>query len=235
MNALQIHDGGRELSPQVLLLRVSQQRMRNNSYLVVDPASRLAVVIDPAWQMDKIEAALANTGSTLSGILVTHAHFDHVDLVKPLANIFDCPIWMSRQEIEASGFDAPQLIGIDETPWFVGAMRIQPVLTPGHTPGCICYQIGDNLFSGDVLFAEGCGICDSVAAAYEMFESLRLLQSRLAPHTRIYPGHTYLQPPGQRLSDLYSYNIYLHFTDKHSFAAFRLRKGQNIRNLMKFI
>jgi hydroxyacylglutathione hydrolase len=223
-----------ELSPRVFLIKVSRQVFKNNNYLVVDPASHHAVLVDPAWQIDIIHAALANTQATLSGILITHAHPDHIDLAKPLAEFYNCPIWMSNREIQASGFAAPQLIPIDETPWFVGRMLIQPILTPGHTPGCVCYLIGDNLFTGDVLFAEGCGICNGVQAAHEMFASLERLKSRLKPNTHIFPGHTYARPPGQRFSDVGRHNIYLHFLDKDSFAAFRLRKGQSERKLLAF-
>ncbi|MET0497713.1 MAG: MBL fold metallo-hydrolase [Steroidobacteraceae bacterium] len=218
--------------PQVLLLKVSRQQMKNNNYLVVDPLSRQAVVVDPAWQLEKIEEGLAQVQATLSGILLTHAHFDHVDLAKPLAELYNCPIWMSEREIAASGFNAPQLVGIESAPWFVGNMCIRPIATPGHTPGCVCYAIGDNLFTGDVLFAEGCGVCSGLDAAYDMFDSLELLKAQVAPQTHVFPGHTYVRPPGQRFAELQRWNMYLQFTDRDSFAAYRLRKGQ--KGLLNF-
>lgn len=223
-----------ESPPQVFLLKVSRQRMKNNNYLAVDPGSQQSVVVDPAWELEKIEAALASTRSTLSGILITHAHFDHIHLARPLADFYNCPIWMSRQEIAASGFRARQLVAIDETPWLVGNMRIEPILTPGHTPGCVCYLIGDNLFTGDVLFAEGCGICMDVPSAHAMFNSLERLKARLAPDTHVFPGHTYVRPPGQKFGDLLGYNMYLNFPDRNSFAAFRLRRGQSQSKLLDF-
>lgn len=222
------------LSPRVFLVKVAEKQMVNNTFLVVDPASHQAVLIDPAWQIDHYHAALENSQSTLSGILLTHSHFDHINLARPLADYYNCPIWMSRQEIDASGFDARQLIAIGETPWFVGQMKIEPIFTPGHTPGCICYLIGNNLFTGDVLFAEGCGICNGLEAAYQMYDSLQLLKARLPRHTHIYPGHTYVRPPGQRFSDVLNHNMYLHFDDRQSFAAYRLRKGQTAQSLMNF-
>jgi hydroxyacylglutathione hydrolase len=224
----------RNHAPQVFVLQVSHDRMKNNNYLVVDPASRQAVVIDPAWQMETIEQALRNARADLSGILITHGHFDHVHLAERLSERYDCPIWMSRQEIAASGFSARQLIGVDETPWSVGSLRIQPIMTPGHTPGCVCYLIGDNLFTGDVLFAEGCGICRDVQSAYQMYHSLERLKARLEPQTRIFPGHTYVRPPGQTFSVLLQWNMYLQFSDKDSFAAYRLRKGQTPNKLFAF-
>lgn len=221
-------------TPEVEVLRTVRGPMTNYNYLVVDRASGLAVIVDPSWQIDLIEHALQTSGARLAGILLTHSHPDHTDLAAPLAQRHDCPIWMSHQEIATSRFRAPQLQAIDETPWFVGGMWIRPLLTPGHTPGCVCYLIGPNLFTGDVLFAEGCGICPGTEAAYEMFESLQRLRRDIAAHFRIYPGHSFGLPPGQLFSDVLINNIYLQFREKHTFAAFRLRSGQRREKLFEF-
>jgi hydroxyacylglutathione hydrolase len=220
--------------PQVIVLKTCSESMKNFNYLVVDPGSRQAVIVDPAWQMEKINEALIDSQASLSGILVTHSHPDHIHLAKPIAEKYGCPIWMSNQEIAASGFDARQLIGIDTASWPVGQMLIQPISTPGHTPGSTCYLIGDNLFTGDVLFAEGCGICPNIEAAHAMFDSLEYLKTRLKPETRIFPGHSYGKPAGQMLSHLLKENIYLQFSDKYSFAAFRLRRGQDRAKMFTF-
>lgn len=223
-----------ELAPRVIVLDVRRGSMKNFNYLVVDPGSLHAVIVDPAWEIDKIDRALADAKAGLKGILVTHSHPDHIDLARPLAKKYDCPIWMSIAEIVASGFSARQLTGIDTRPWSVGQMSIEPIPTPGHTPGSTCYLIGENLFTGDVLFAEGCGICADTEAAHTMFASLEHLKTRLAPHTRIFPGHSYGQPPGRTMSQLRRENIYLQFSNKESFAAFRLRGGQDKARLFAF-
>lgn len=220
--------------PQVSLIKVARGVMKNNNYLVVDPATRQSVLVDPAWEADKLHAAIAGNQASLGGILITHAHFDHIDLARPLADYYGCPIWMSRQEIDASGFRAPQLEQAGERPWMVGGMTIRPMLTPGHTPGCTCYQVGENLFAGDVLFNEGCGMCNGTEAAHAMFDSLALLKRTVTPQTRIFPGHTYARPPGLAFADVMASNAYLHFEDRHRFAAFRLRKGQSQGSLMNF-
>lgn len=220
--------------PQIIMLKMCYQAFKNYNYVVVDPASGQAVVVDPAWHMEKIEQALADAQAQLSGILVTHSHPDHIHLSKPLAEKYDCPIWMSKEEITTSGFSARQLVGVDTKPWSVGNMLIEPILAPGHTPGCTCYLIEDNLFTGDVLFAEGCGICPDTQAAHAMFASLERLKTRLKPQTRIFPGHSYGTPPGQMLSQLLRQNIYLQFSNKESFAAFRLRSGQDKAKMLTF-
>lgn len=221
-------------TPQVIVLKTCCEPFRNFNYLVVDPGSRKAVLVDPAWQMEKIEQALANTQADLSGILITHCHPDHIHLARPLADKYDCPIWMSNQEIAASGFNARQLIGIDTIPWHIGQMLIEPIFTPGHTPGCTCYLIGENLFTGDVLFAEGCGMCADIEAARAMFASLKYLKIRLDPRTRVFPGHSYGKPPGQLWPELVRNNIYLQFPDENAFTAFRLRRGQDRAKMLTF-
>jgi len=228
-------DAGRNrVTPEVIVLKMCYQFIKNFNYLVVDPASGQAVVIDPAWEMEKIDQALVDAQATLSGILITHSHPDHVHLAEPLAEKYCCPIWMAKEEIADSGFRARNLIGIDARPWTVGEMLIEPILTPGHTPGCVCYLIGDNLFSGDVLFTEGCGMCANEQAAHSMFASLESLKTRLKPQTRIFPGHSYGEPPGRTLSQLRKDNIYLQFSDKDSFTSFRLRRGQNVEKMFSF-
>lgn len=234
MNEYYLAEQPKHYLPEVVVLEVHYQFMKNYNYLIVDPLSRQAVVVDPAWQIDVIDQALEDAAATLSGVLITHSHADHINLAKTVSVKYDCPIWMSKTEIAQSGFTAPQLIAIDETPWLVGNMRIKPIATPGHTPGCICYLIGDNLFTGDVLFAEGCGICPDVPGAHAMYASLMHLKSLLKPETRIFPGHSYGKVPGQTFSHLLQENIYLQFRDKESFTAFRLRSGQNKLKMFNF-
>lgn len=223
-----------ETAPQVILLKMSHQSMKNYNYLVVDPFSNQAVIIDPAWQMENVLMALTYTQAELSGILITHAHHDHIDLAIPLSKRFNCPIWISKEEIAASGFNAEQLICVDKNAWAVGRMQIQPIFTPGHTPGSLCYLIADNLFSGDTLFSEGCGVCTDIHSAYSMYDSLTSLKNRVKPTTRVFPGHTYLYPPGQPFSRILQENIYLQFTNRNDFAAYRLRQGQNLSAYLCF-
>ena len=214
------------LPPDVITVGVSYRAMKNFNYLIVDPESGQAVIVDPAWEMVKIGRALYEAQASLCGILITHSHADHTHLAGALAERFDCPIWMSHEEIAASRFSAKRLVGIDETPIEVGEMYIEPILTPGHTPGSMCYLIGDNLFTGDVLFAEGCGMCPDTQAAHAMFDSLQQLRKRTTPHTLVYPAHSYGHPPGRTMAQLCQENKYLQFQDRESFAAFRLRSGQ---------
>lgn len=220
--------------PQVIVLRTSYLFMINYCYLMIDNVNRQSVIVDPAWDIEKIDNTLQESETNLNGILLTHSHFDHVHLAKPLAEKYQCPIWMSNEEIAASGFNAPQLIGIDAISWSVGGIRIQSMLTPGHTSGSVCYLIDDNLFTGDTLFAEGCGLCPDKQSAEIMYESLKSLKNVLNSDTKVFPGHSYGRIPGQPFSILLKENIYLQFKDENDFVRYRLRKGQNDVSLFDF-
>ena len=211
---------------QVVVLRMTFAFMVNYTYLVVDHMTNRSVIVDPAWDMEKIDLVLASTQAKLCGVLLTHAHPDHIHLAEPLAEKYDCPIWMSNEEIADSGFKARQLVGVNMIPWEIGQMLIRPIVTPGHTPGSTCYLIGNSLFTGDTLFAEGCGICPDVQAARAMFGSLNLLKTKIKPDTNIFPGHSYGIPPGQKFSHVLKDNMYLQFRNENDFAVFRLRRGQ---------
>jgi hydroxyacylglutathione hydrolase len=219
--------------PEVVVIDVRYGSMKNFVYLVIDPQTRDAVIVDPAWQIDKIERALHDSGANLRGVLVTHAHADHLHLANPLAKKYGCPMFMSKNEVEAYRYHAPSLTPAEAMPESLGELQVQAIATPGHTPGSTCYRVGDHLFTGDVLFAEGCGMCPDVEAAYAMYDSLQRLKA-LPPHTRVYPGHSYGKPPGQTLRELRRDNIYLNFKDRESFATFRLRGGQDMGKLLNF-
>ena len=212
---------------QVSVLKMTNLFIINYNYLVIDKVSKKSVIIDPAWDMEKIDDAILASQSELSGILLTHSHPDHIHLAKPLAAKYQCPIWMSNEEITISGYRAPQLVGIDRSSWMLGHLLIKPIFTPGHSPGSNCYLIGENLFTGDTLFAEGCGLCTNISAAHAMYESLQILKQSIKGETRIFPGHSYGKEPGQKFSRVLNENMYLQFKNKNDFAAYRLRKGQN--------
>ncbi|MBD8525918.1 MBL fold metallo-hydrolase [Pseudomarimonas arenosa] len=214
------------LAPEVLVVEVGRRGFTNFNYIVFDRISRDAVIVDPAWELDRLVAMIDQHRLRLRAVLITHSHPDHLNLAEPIAEHFDCSIWMSPQEVAWARFQSDRLRCIAEARWRIGTLEVEALLTPGHTPGCVCYRIVDNLFSGDVLFAEGCGLCMSNNAAQQMFDSLELLKQQLAGNSRIYPGHSYGKPPGQLFANVLRDNIYLQFKDPDSFVRFRMRSGQ---------
>lgn len=214
------------VAPEVLVAEVGRRGFTNFNYIVFDRTSRDALIVDPAWEMDRLVAHIEQHRLRLRAVLVTHSHPDHLNLAEPFAERFDCPIWMSAEEVAWSGFRSTRLRCIDAPRWRIGTLEVEALFTPGHTPGCVCFRVGDNLFSGDVLFAEGCGLCLSNAAAGQMFDSLEWLKQQLPGRTLLYPGHSYGKTPGQLFASVLRENIYLQFRDADSFIRFRMRRGQ---------
>lgn len=154
-----------------------------------------AVVIDPGYEPDTILRALETLGMDLSAILLTHGHFDHVGAVKELVAETGCEVYIHAAEatlppMMTAGelyFTRTYAEGDTITP--VPGMELTVLHTPGHTPGSVCLLWGDQMFSGDTLFAGSCGRVDFPGGnPQEMLRSLRRLASLEADY-RVHPGH----------------------------------------------
>lgn len=213
---------------EVIILKVSRGLFKNFTYLGVDRVEGESFLVDPAWEADQIEHALRLSRSRCQFILLTHAHPDHVDLADALATRLRVSVYMSRREIERYGFRCRNLKPLDESSRLsIGQSMVTPISTPGHTFGSMCFRFEDHLFTGDTLFAEGCGMCLGEGAdPADLFHSIQRLKGLISPETKIFPGHSYGQPPGQTFSRLLDNNIYLQFDNEEGFIAYRMRSGQ---------
>jgi glyoxylase-like metal-dependent hydrolase (beta-lactamase superfamily II) len=200
----------------------------NFTYVVSDPARGQALIVDPAWEPDAIERVVDGLGVPLTACLLTHSHFDHVNLADFLVGRHGLDVYMSDAEIRRYGFTCRNLRPIVGAEPFVAAgLQVTPLHTPGHSAGSTCYLIGDNLFSGDTLFTEGCGMCSGRGADPKaMFESIGLLRARCRGSVRVFPGHSFGEQPGQTFESLLRTNVYLNMRDYEQFRAFRMREHQ---------
>lgn len=200
----------------------------NYTYVVANRDTRQALLVDPAWELETITDALARQRLQASGILLTHSHFDHVNLVAPLVELFNLDVWMSRDEIDAYGFSCANLRAVEDgAPFWAAGLRVVPCLTPGHSAGSTCFFVGGNVFSGDTLFSEGCGMCSGAGAdPWQMYESLQRLKLRCAAGDRVFPGHSFGRAPGRSFAELLTENVYLNIPSYEAFHAFRMRTGQ---------
>lgn len=216
------------MSITVVPIKVVFMIFKNISYVAYDNDTRDAVLVDPAWEADKIDAVLAEHQVRLKCILITHTHKDHIHLAPEYAQRYSLPVVVAREEVESSGFTCDGITILEKDERFqYGSLDIRSIHTPGHSVGGTCYFVGENLFTGDTLFTEGCGACfGDVSRAKALFHSLKKLKTMVPPDTRIFPGHSFGKKPGYMFRELQRFNLYLSFSNEADFVEFRLRKNQ---------
>ena len=195
--------------------------MQNFVYLLGDPATREAAVIDPAWDVDAILAAARQDDYTIRHIFVTHTHFDHVNGVAPLVEQTDAQVHVHPTEASQLRLEPGALARVTSGDQVqVGRLPVTCIHTPGHTPGSQCFFVDGRLLSGDTLFIQGCGRCDLPGGdPEEMYRSLTERLGRLDDRTLLYPGHNYADAPTSTLGEERQANPSLQFASLRDFLA----------------
>ena len=192
------------------------------TYLVWDPASRSGVIIDPVLDFDpasgevdtksveEVLAAAATEGLRIEWVLETHVHADHLsgaplikartgakvgigEHIKDVQNIFR-PLF-NATDVKSDGGDFDGLFADGEI-ICVGAMEIEVLYTPGHTPADVSYKIGGAVFVGDTLFMPDYGTARTDfpgGDAHKLYRSMKRLLA-LPPDTRLFMCHDYKAP-----------------------------------------
>ena len=192
------------------------------SYLVWDPQSLRGVAIDPVLDFDAADGtvddgsveelldAAASEGVSIEWVLETHIHADHLsgaplikaragariaigEHVREVQNIFR-PIF-GAEDVKAEGGDFDRLLKDGER-IDVGGLTIEVIHTPGHTPACVSYRIGDAVFVGDTLFMPDYGTARTDfpgGCARQLYRSIRKILA-LPPETRLFMCHDYKAP-----------------------------------------
>jgi glyoxylase-like metal-dependent hydrolase (beta-lactamase superfamily II) len=197
------------------------------TYVVFDPTTRDAVVIDPVLDFDPLAVRVATTSADqvvafvrkhelkVHHVLETHAHADHLSGAQPLKDELGARIGIGEHitqvqaafaeifnwgaDFHADGSQWDVLVR-DGQPIHAGSLTLTPIHTPGHTPACVTYRIADALFTGDTLFMPdfGTGRCDFPGgSAAQLYDSIMKLYALPDP-TRVFVGHDY-QPGGREL------------------------------------
>jgi len=191
-------------------------QMRNFAYLIGDRQTGDCVVVDPAYAAGDLVDALEADGLHLSGVLVTHHHPDHVGgsmmgfELKGLAELLErvsVPVHVNSQEAQfvsgITGIPISDLTSHEHGDKVsVGAIDIELLHTPGHTPGSQCFLLDGRLVAGDTLFLEGCGRTDFPGGdSDEIFRSLQKI-AQLPGDPTVFPGHWYSLEPSASLSEV---------------------------------
>lgn len=181
-----------------------------NCYLVADPQTRQAMVLDPGDDGGQILLAVARHGLTVVAIVATHAHFDHILAAESLRAATGAPFYLHLADVDLLQWLPASLemfLGVqDSSPppevdtrlsdgdeLKLGEQTLQVIHTPGHSRGSICLLTGSAdermLFSGDTLFAMSVGRSDLPGGDQDAL--LSSIRSRLFPlgEMPVYPGH----------------------------------------------
>ena len=181
------------------------QQMVNFVYAIGDRQTGECVLVDPAYDPGGLVDAVGADGMNVVGVLATHYHADHVggsmmgvdnDGIAGVLERVSCPIHVQRAEVpwveRTTGVGATQLVPHDSGDVVqVGAVEIELIHTPGHTPGSQCFMVHEKLVSGDTLFLDGCGRTDLPGSDHDqMLMSLQRL-SKVDDDVVLFPGHRY--------------------------------------------
>jgi glyoxylase-like metal-dependent hydrolase (beta-lactamase superfamily II) len=233
------------------------------TYVAYDETSRDAVLIDPVLDyepgaskvstssLDALVDFVRSERLKIHYVLETHAHADHLsgarvlrrrlgaktaigERITEVQRIFRDVFDLADLRTDGSQFD--RLLRAGET-FAAGTLRIEVLATPGHTPACVSYRIGDAVFTGDALFVEdyGTGRTDFPGgSADDLYVSVHERLYALPDETRVFVGHDYL-PNGRPLRFETTIgaskraNVHLHAeTSRESFVALRRARDASL-------
>lgn len=177
-----------------------------NCYIVGDPETKEAIVIDPGDDADRLAESLAEKQLTVTAIVATHAHFDHVVAAERLRALTGAPFylhaedkpllaWMQESGRLFLGMELPPPPEVDTEAregdrLQAGSVALEVVHTPGHSPGSISLISDNAVFSGDTLFAGSIGRTDLPGGDTQaLLDAVKDKLFRLDADLPVYPGH----------------------------------------------
>ena len=222
------------MSDTVWFKQVEVGPMQNYAYLIGDPTTHEAAVVDAAWDVDAVLRTAEADGYTVTKDLVTHFHPDHLggDLMghqitgaAELVGRAPVKVYIHKAELpfvhRLTGLSASDVVAVeggDEVT--IGKLKVKFLHTPGHTPGSQCFLVGNAVVSGDTLFIGSCGRVDLPGSSPEdMYRSLTEVLAKLPEETILFPGHNYADRPHSTIGDEKRRNMMLRFSNLKDFLA----------------
>jgi hydroxyacylglutathione hydrolase len=158
-----------------------------NAYILICPRTLKSVLIDAPAGGPTILKYLK--GTELECILLTHNHIDHIGSLQAIRNKNPAPLGVHPAD-NAEWLPFPPEISLNDRQIVqAGGIRIECLFTPGHTPGSMCFRIGEYLICGDTLFPGGPGRTIGPSEFKQIEKSITGKIFPLPDSTRIYPGH----------------------------------------------
>ncbi|HVN63791.1 MAG TPA: MBL fold metallo-hydrolase [Candidatus Binataceae bacterium] len=208
--------------------------MANFVYLIGDPETHKAAVVDPAWDVDAIIEFARREGYEIDKILITHYHPDHLgghmmgQSIEGAAQMLErikAKVYVNKHEAEGvkliAGLSDSDLVKVDAGDTVkIDHHELKFLHTPGHTPGSQCFLVDGNLISGDTLFVGSCGRVDLPGSDPEqMYYSLNKTLRNLDDATVVYPGHAYSPESSTTIGNQKRSNLYMRFDSLDDFLA----------------
>jgi glyoxylase-like metal-dependent hydrolase (beta-lactamase superfamily II) len=215
-------DASKRVTPKPEIRAFFDEPTNTVSYLIWAPATKNGAVIDPVLDYDHrsgkanvksadaILAAAQDAGVTVTWVLETHAHADHLsgapyiklktgakvgigEHIREVQRIFR-PVF-NAIDVSGDGSEFDHLFKDGET-FRIGELETEVIYTPGHTPACVSYKIGDAVFVGDTLFMPDYGTARADfpgGDARTLYRSIKRILD-LPPQTRLFMCHDYKAP-----------------------------------------
>lgn len=157
----------------------------SNCYVVVNEKVNEAIIIDPGEITEEIISQLEDNHLKLSAILITHNHSSHINGIKTLKKIYTPKIYAADWEV--AGNDTTVITG--DGKFKTAKLNVRYMAMPGHTADSVVYQIGNVLFTGDVIFAGSMGSTNSSYSKFILRSNIetKILSQQYA--TILMPGH----------------------------------------------
>eukprot|EP00581_Thalassiosira_minuscula_P014846 CAMPEP_0183725970 /NCGR_PEP_ID=MMETSP0737-20130205/21991_1 /TAXON_ID=385413 /ORGANISM="Thalassiosira miniscula, Strain CCMP1093" /LENGTH=278 /DNA_ID=CAMNT_0025957153 /DNA_START=119 /DNA_END=955 /DNA_ORIENTATION=- len=200
------------------------------TYIITDVSTKLSIILDSVLDYDASSGRTSNAHNEavvdycttnslgVNYILESHVHADHltgakylkekypdaktgiganvIEVQKSFSNVFN----YTEEDLKTDGSQFDLLFKDGDT-FQLGETEARVMHTPGHTPACVCYVVGDAVFTGDAIFMPDFGTarCDFPGgSSSDLYSSVRRLYDELSEDARVFVGHDY-QPGGREL------------------------------------